>query len=93
MRIGTVLRKWRIGSERSLREVAAEIGIHHSTLARLEKGISPPVEALIKIGMWLITSEESVNGANPNSGTVASSGNERADEEVPTAIELPKWEV
>jgi len=30
--LGAVLRKWRVMSERTLREVAAEIGIAHGTL-------------------------------------------------------------
>ena len=32
--LGAVLRKWRVMSERTLREVAAEIGIAHGTLGR-----------------------------------------------------------
>jgi DNA-binding XRE family transcriptional regulator len=58
MRLGTVMRKWRMSSDRTLRDVAKQIGIHHTTLARLEKGQSCPVEALIKIGMWLIQMDE-----------------------------------
>ena len=68
MQLGKVLRKWRVGSELPLREVADEIGIHFSTLARIEKGLTPPADALIKIVLWLVKPEEATNGTDPAKG-------------------------
>lgn len=53
MRIGSIIRKWRIVSERSLRSLAEEVGISHSTLARLEKGENIDGRSLVKVLTWL----------------------------------------
>jgi len=74
VRIGTVLRKWRSASERPLREVAQEMGIHYSTLARIEKGAAPPSDSLIKIALWLMKSEEASNGIDPSGREQTTSG-------------------
>lgn len=55
MRIGTVLRKWRLMSELDLRSAAAEIGLDHATLHRIEQGRMPSGESLRAILMWLMS--------------------------------------
>lgn len=53
MKLGEVLRKWRIMSERDLRSVGAEIGISAATLMRLEQGRDPDGKTLAKVLAWL----------------------------------------
>ena len=55
MRLSTVLKKWRIMSERSLRSVATEIGIGHATLMRIENGESCDGDTLARILSWLLS--------------------------------------
>lgn len=53
MRLGEVIRKWRIMTERDLRSVGAEIGISAATLMRLEQGRDPDGKTLAKVWAWL----------------------------------------
>jgi transcriptional regulator with XRE-family HTH domain len=63
MKLGDVLRKWRLMSELDLRTVAAEIGTDASTLIRIEQGRSPSAETLRNILIWLLYKESS-NGTS-----------------------------
>lgn len=54
MRLGTVLRKWRLMSELDLRSAAMEIGIDHATLMRVEQGRMPSAETLRSILFFLL---------------------------------------
>jgi transcriptional regulator with XRE-family HTH domain len=58
MRLGDVLRKWRLMSEIDQRTIAAAIGVSFSTLCRIERGKAPDAYSLVKIINWL-TSEPS----------------------------------
>ncbi len=53
MKLGPVLRKYRLHAEKSLRELAAEIGVSSSTLSRVERGEEMDGETLAKIINWL----------------------------------------
>lgn len=63
MRIGVVIRRWRKMEERELREVAEQIGISPSTLARLEKGETPNGDTLAAAVRWLLSAEEPTTSA------------------------------
>ncbi len=54
MNMGTVLRKWRLMSELGLRSAAAEMGLDHATLHRIEQGRMPSGESLKAILNWLM---------------------------------------
>lgn len=54
MKLGEVLRKYRIMNELTLREVGKEIGIGAATLMRLEQGRIPDGATLAKILNWLL---------------------------------------
>lgn len=55
MRIGDVLRDWRLMNRFTVREVAKLIGIKSvSTLCRLENGKACDAETLAKIIAWLM---------------------------------------
>lgn len=54
MRLGQVLRLWRKMSDAEIREIAAEIGISHGTLSRVERGEPMQGETLAKILAWLL---------------------------------------
>lgn len=58
MRLGEIIRKWRVVSEKGIREVAKEIGISHGTLSRIERGENMDGQALAKILCWLTSQEE-----------------------------------
>lgn len=53
MRLGEVIRKWRVMNELDLRTVASEIGISAATLMRLEQGRTPDGDTLAKVLAWL----------------------------------------
>jgi transcriptional regulator with XRE-family HTH domain len=66
MRLGTILKMWRLVSQKDIRSVAAEIGVGASTLLRVERGITPDGATLIKIMNWMFTTqlmEKAANGA------------------------------
>lgn len=58
MKLGEVLRKWRLMSERDLRSVGAEIGISAATLMRLEQGRDTDGKTLAKVIAWLTKEEK-----------------------------------
>jgi len=53
VKIGTVLRKYRIWSEITTREFAKELGISAATISRIERGGSMDNKTLWKIFNWL----------------------------------------
>lgn len=53
-RLGEMLRVHRTLQNRSLREVAPEIGIGHATLSRIESGKPIDAETLLKLWAWLL---------------------------------------
>lgn len=56
MRIGEILRKWRISMELTQKEVALQMKITPSTLCRLEKdGSLPGARALAKILNFILS--------------------------------------
>ena len=52
MRIGNLIKSWRVMEKKGQREVAAEIGIGVSTLCRIENGEMMDGTALAKIISW-----------------------------------------
>lgn len=52
-KFGVMLRQWRAIKNRTLRDVALEIGIGHSTLARIEKGEAFDVDTWLKLQNWM----------------------------------------
>jgi transcriptional regulator with XRE-family HTH domain len=57
MKLGYVLRRYRVTSELTLRDVGKEIGIGAATLMRLEQGRDPDGATLTKVLMWLLRAE------------------------------------
>lgn len=62
MRIGTIVKKWRLIGELPLKTVAAEIGIRKETLWNIESGKAVDGETLIKLIAWLCANEGEKNG-------------------------------
>jgi|GEM_PF-4124081 predicted transcriptional regulator len=58
MRLGAVLRKWRTMEERTIREVANEIGTSSATLLRIEQGKPCDSGTMATILLWLIGKEK-----------------------------------
>jgi transcriptional regulator with XRE-family HTH domain len=58
MRVGDVLRGWRLHREIGLRELAKALGLSPSTLSRLETGEDVSAQNFAKVLRWLM--EESV---------------------------------
>lgn len=58
MKLGKVIRKYRVTSELTLREVGKEIGIGAATLMRLEQGRDPDGATLAKVLGWLMAREK-----------------------------------
>jgi transcriptional regulator with XRE-family HTH domain len=54
MRLGNVLRKWRTMEEKSVREVAKEIGTSSATYQRIESGKPCDSGTMASILLWLI---------------------------------------
>ena len=57
MKLGKIIRKYRVTSELTLRDVGKEIGIGAATLMRLEQGRDPDGQTLAKVLAWLFSSE------------------------------------
>jgi transcriptional regulator with XRE-family HTH domain len=57
MRLGQVIKKWRVMSELGIREVAKAIGTSPATLSRLERGEDTNGETLAQILKWLLSRE------------------------------------
>lgn len=53
MRLGEVLHKWRLVTERGLRDVAKEMGTSAATLSRIERREQCDAQTLLKIIDWL----------------------------------------
>jgi transcriptional regulator with XRE-family HTH domain len=82
MRVGAILRKWRLAHDFKVREVAAMIGIAPSTLIHIEQGKMPPHSyTLITLIGWLISEGKD---AADNNGVAEGSGSreERSDEDI-----------
>lgn len=56
--LGLLLQSYLEGEKRSLRDLAAEIGTSHSTLARLTHGHEPDATTLLKLWTWMLKTEE-----------------------------------
>ena len=54
MILGDVIRRWRMWSELSIREVAAMIGVSAATLSRIERGETMDGRTLAKIVTFLL---------------------------------------
>ena len=54
MRLGPVLRKWRMVEDKTIRVAAKEIGIGASALARIEQGKQPGANILANVLFYLI---------------------------------------
>ena len=62
MKLASVIRKWRLMSERDLRSLAKEIGVSVATLSRFERGHDCDGKTLSKILTWLLAKESTTNG-------------------------------
>jgi transcriptional regulator with XRE-family HTH domain len=56
-RFGAMLRLYRTVRQQSLRDIAAETGIGHATLMRIEHGEAFDVATLLKLAHWLLSVE------------------------------------
>ena len=54
MKLGTVLRKWRLMCEMDLRTAADLMGINVSTLLRIEQGKDMDAQTFCKVLRWLM---------------------------------------
>lgn len=54
MKIGDVLRRWRLLSDLTLQKASREIGIPIPTLSRIEHGEKMDGETLAKVLVWLL---------------------------------------
>lgn len=57
MKLGAVVRKYRVTSELTLRQVGKEIGIGPATLMRIEQGRDIDGATLAKVLGWLMSNE------------------------------------
>lgn len=57
--LGEMMRLYRTVNQRDLRTLAAEIGIGHATLMRIEHGQAFDAETLLKLWQWFLTKQES----------------------------------
>lgn len=67
MKLGTVIRRYRVTNELSLREVGKEIGIGAATLMRLEQGRDPDGRTVAKVLAWLLA-DDTKNGSRVKGG-------------------------
>jgi transcriptional regulator with XRE-family HTH domain len=67
MKLGKVIRTYRLMQELTLRELGQEIGIGAATLMRIEKGHDPDGPTLVKVQAWLGQSTAKTNGARKES--------------------------
>ena len=65
MRLGEIIRKWRIVQERTVRDLAAEIGISASTLSRIERGERMDAPTFMRLFGWLIEQPVQPEAAAP----------------------------
>lgn len=57
MRIGMLLKKWRLVNELSIRQVAEEVGIGAATLYKIETGKPIDATTQLKLFNWLFAEE------------------------------------
>jgi transcriptional regulator with XRE-family HTH domain len=60
MKLGEVIRLWRKMSDLGVREVAADIGVSHGTLSRIERGEAMDGNTLAKVLVWLVGKHRSL---------------------------------
>ena len=60
MKLGKVIRTYRVVNELSLRALGQEIGISAATLMRIEQGLDPDGPTLVKVQAWLAQPMQSV---------------------------------
>lgn len=53
MRLGAIIRRWRVIEEIPLKVLAAEIGINPSTLGRVEREENTDAQTFLKVLAWL----------------------------------------
>jgi transcriptional regulator with XRE-family HTH domain len=53
VRIGELLKKWRILNERTLRDLGKEIGVSAATLMRIEQGHAVDSATMVALIDWL----------------------------------------
>lgn len=53
--LGAMVTLYRTVHRRALRDVAADIGVSHATLARLEHGRGVDADTLLKLWLWMMT--------------------------------------
>lgn len=68
VKLGTVIRKYRVNSELSLRDVGQEIGIGAATLMRLEQGRDIDGATLGKVLAWLFSREHATSNRRKDEG-------------------------
>lgn len=76
MRLGLILKKWRLMSELDLRAAAKLMDISASTLMRIESGSIPDGAVIIKLNHWLFETVEAPNGTVSNQGAVTGVGSQ-----------------
>ena len=62
MRIGTVLKKYRLMQDINVRDLSAEISLSAASLTRIEAGHSVDATTLVKLINWLCANEEKKDG-------------------------------
>jgi len=62
MRIGKVIRKWRVSTEVTIRDLAKEMGLDAATLLRVEQDKEPSSATLKAILFWLLLDSGKVHG-------------------------------
>lgn len=58
MRLGQILKRWRVMSELNLRTAAKMMGTSTATLSRIERGENPDGKTLAKILRWILSDWE-----------------------------------
>lgn len=58
IRLGSILRRWRLANDFGLEETAEKIGINYKCLYRLERGHQVDMPSTIKIISWLFGPDE-----------------------------------
>lgn len=68
MKLGTVIRKFRVTNEMTLRQVGKEIGIGPATLMRIEQGRDIDGATLAKVLGWLMSNETTPRNGRKGEG-------------------------
>ena len=56
--LGLILRKWRVVNEIGVRELAADVGISHATLSRIELGHQMDAQTFLRLMNWMMRQHE-----------------------------------